>query len=169
MVSTNLKKWRRAAEEIYVHHTYVPHFFATKVVVNRYHFPSACCLRPLAYPNVPKSVSASSLHRSFIHFFFVRFTHYSYDGQRQKMERREGDPAIAPTYFLWNAFLPNRYYFEVRWGMESKCCYRMPSNVSQTPMGPCMLDEISKVPTNRSCAIVALKPSDGHQATNPAP
>ena len=29
------------------------------------------------------------------------------------MEKRRNDPAIAPTFFLWNAFVPNRYYFEV--------------------------------------------------------
>ena len=29
------------------------------------------------------------------------------------MESRKQDPAIAPTYFLWNAFVPDRYYYEV--------------------------------------------------------
>ena len=31
----------------------------------------------------------------------------------EKMERRAADPAIAPTFFLWNPFIPNRYYYEV--------------------------------------------------------
>eukprot|EP00752_Nemacystus_decipiens_P010943 g9725.t1 len=33
--------------------------------------------------------------------------------QQAVMERRAADRAIAPTYFLWNAFVPNRYYYEV--------------------------------------------------------
>lgn len=33
--------------------------------------------------------------------------------QREKMAKRDADRSIAPTYFLWNAFVPNRYYYEV--------------------------------------------------------
>ena len=34
-------------------------------------------------------------------------------GQREKINQREDDESIAPTSFLWGAYYPNRYYFEV--------------------------------------------------------
>ncbi|CAN0378829.1 unnamed protein product, partial [Ascophyllum nodosum] len=32
---------------------------------------------------------------------------------REKMNKRKEDPTVAPTSFLWAAYYPNRYYFEV--------------------------------------------------------
>lgn len=33
--------------------------------------------------------------------------------QRQKMNQREEDQTINPTSFLWGAYYPDRYYYEV--------------------------------------------------------
>lgn len=33
--------------------------------------------------------------------------------QREKMSKRKADMTVAPTSFLWNAYYPNRYYYEV--------------------------------------------------------
>lgn len=33
--------------------------------------------------------------------------------QREKMEKRQTDQSVAPTSFLWLAYVPDRYYFEV--------------------------------------------------------
>ena len=34
--------------------------------------------------------------------------------QREKAAKRKDDPTVAPTSFLWAAYHPNRYNFEVR-------------------------------------------------------
>ena len=34
--------------------------------------------------------------------------------QREKVDKRKDDPTVAPTSFLWAAYYPNRYYYEVR-------------------------------------------------------
>ena len=34
--------------------------------------------------------------------------------QREKVKKRKDDPTVAPTAFLWAAYYPNRYYYEVR-------------------------------------------------------
>ena len=39
--------------------------------------------------------------------------------QQEKINQRTNDESVAPTSFLWSAYYPNRYYFEVRlfsWG-----------------------------------------------------
>ena len=33
--------------------------------------------------------------------------------QQEKMNKRKDDSTVAPTSFLWAAYYPNRYYFEV--------------------------------------------------------
>ena len=33
--------------------------------------------------------------------------------QREKIKQRSNDVGIAPTSFLWSAYYPNRYYYEV--------------------------------------------------------
>ena len=45
-------------------------------------------------------------HSDFICIFFL--------DQLDKMEKRKDDQTVAPTSFLWAAYMPNRYYFEVR-------------------------------------------------------
>ena len=34
--------------------------------------------------------------------------------QLEKMNTRKEDPTVAPTSFLWSAYSPNRYYYEVK-------------------------------------------------------
>ena len=38
----------------------------------------------------------------------------SFVEQQEKEKKREDDPTIAPTSFLWSPYYPNRYNFEVR-------------------------------------------------------
>ena len=39
--------------------------------------------------------------------------HVTMSWQHEKIEQRRKDPNVTPTSFLWSAYYPNRYYFEV--------------------------------------------------------
>ena len=54
------------------------------------------------------SQNGTRLLRHHLFFFFFLLD------QREKVEKRKDDPTVAPTAFLWAAYYPNRYYYEVR-------------------------------------------------------
>ncbi len=53
------------------------------------------------------------------------------------MEKRAADPAIAPTFFLWSPFVPNRYYYEVCYNLAIQS--HRPSDPAQYVPGWTML------------------------------
>lgn len=57
---------------------------------------------------------------------------YLFQRQLEKIKKRSKDNAVAHTAFLWNAYVPNRYYYEagVGWSpivwwcfVQSRCGY----------------------------------------------
>ena len=51
--------------------------------------------------------------KSFV-LFRCCLSHIFIAKQNEKINQRSRNPSIAPTSFLWNAYYPNRYYYEVK-------------------------------------------------------
>ena len=55
------------------------------------------------------------------------------DWQNEQINQRRQDRSIAPTSFLWNAYYPNRYYFEVNTAEHNRSTYTSPRLCRREP------------------------------------